>query len=174
MVSNLTVGKKDYEDVQDEVKKWAITAQELKDEFLRIVDLDTLAFNKVMDAFRMKKKTDEQKKEREAAVQEATKEATLVPFSVLEMSLKALELARYVALHGNKNSVSDAGVAGLTAQTAAEGAYYNVIINLPNLQDREFKSKMRRRATTHKNKSVRMGNEIREIVRKELKSTKAT
>jgi len=169
MVSNLTVGKKDYEDVQDEVKKWAITAQELKDEFLRIVDLDTLAFNKVMDAFRMKKKTDEQKKEREAAVQEATKEATLVPFSVLEMSLKALELARYVALHGNKNSVSDAGVAGLTAQTAAEGAYYNVIINLPNIQDRQFKAKMRRRATTLKNKSIRMGDEIREIVRKEMK-----
>lgn len=169
MVSNLTVGKKAYEDVQDKVKTWAMAAQELKDEFLRTVDLDTLAFNKVMDAFRMKKKTEEQKKEREAAIQEATKEASLVPFSVLEMSLKALELAGYVALHGNKNSVSDAGVAGLTAQTAAEGAYYNVIINLPNIKDKQFKAKLRRRATTLKNKSVRMGDEIREIVRKELK-----
>lgn len=172
MVSNLTVGKKDYENVQDKVKTWAMEAQELKDEFLRTVDLDTLAFNKVMDAFRMKKKTEEQKKDREAAIQEATKEATLVPFTVLEMSLKALELARYVALHGNKNSVSDAGVAGLTAQSAAEGAYYNVIINLPNIQDRQFKTKMRRRATTLKNKSLRMADEIREIVRKELKETK--
>jgi glutamate formiminotransferase/formiminotetrahydrofolate cyclodeaminase len=172
MVSNLTVGKKDYENVQDKVKTWAMAAQELKDEFLRNIDLDTLAFNKVMDAFRMKKKTEEQKKEREAAIQETTKEATLVPFAVLEMSLKALELARYVALHGNKNSVSDAGVAGLTAQSAAEGAYYNVIINLPNIQDRQFKTKMRRRATTLKNKSVRMADEIREIVRKELKETK--
>jgi len=169
MVSNLTFGKKDYEDVQDKVKTWAMAAQELKDEFLRAVDLDTLAFNKVMDAFRMKKKTEEQKKERESAIQEATKEATLVPFSVLEMSLKALELAKNVALYGNKNSLSDAGVAGLTAQTAAEGAYYNVIINLPDIEDKQFKAKMKRRATALKNKSVRMGDEIREIVRRELK-----
>jgi len=169
MVSNLTIGKKDYEDVQDKVRTWAMAAQELKDEFLRTVDLDTLAFNKVMDAFRMKKKTDEQKKEREAAIQGATKEATLVPFNVLEMSLKALELAKNVALHGNKNSVSDAGVAGLTAQTAAEGAYYNVIINLPNIEDKQFKANLRRRATALKNKSVRMGDEIREIVMRELK-----
>jgi glutamate formiminotransferase/formiminotetrahydrofolate cyclodeaminase len=169
MVSNLTFGKKDYEDVQDKVKTWAMAAQELKDEFLRAVDLDTLAFNKVLDAFRMKKKTEEQKKERESAIQEATKEATLVPFSVLEMSLKALELAKNVALYGNKNSLSDAGVAGLTAQTAAEGAYYNVIINLPDIEDKQFKAKMKRRATALKNKSVRMGDEIREIVRRELK-----
>ncbi len=169
MVSNLTVGKKDYEDVQDKVKTWAVAAQELKDEFLRTVDLDTLAFNKVMDALRMKKKTEEQKKERDTAVQEATKEATLVPFNVLEMSLKALELARSVALHGNKNSVSDAGVAGLTAQTAAEGAYYNVVINLPDIQDRQFKTKLRRRATALKNKAIRMGDDIREIVMRELK-----
>ncbi len=169
MVSNLTFGKKDYEDVQDKVKTWAMAAQELKDEFLRNVDLDTLAFNKVMDAFRMKKKTDEQKKIREAAIQEATKEATLVPFNVLEMSLKALELAKNVALYGNKNSVSDAGVAGLTAQTAAEGAYYNVIINLPNIEDKQFKANLRRRATAIKNRSFRMGDEIREIVMRELK-----
>jgi glutamate formiminotransferase/formiminotetrahydrofolate cyclodeaminase len=169
MVSNLTFGKKDYEDVQDKVKTWAMAAQELKDEFLRAVDLDTLAFNKVLDAFRMKKKTEEQKKERESAIQEATKEATLVPFSVLEMSLKALELAKNVALYGNKNSLSDAGVAGLTAQTAAEGAYYNVIINLPDIEDKQFKARMKRRATALKNKSVRMGDEIREIVRRELK-----
>jgi glutamate formiminotransferase/formiminotetrahydrofolate cyclodeaminase len=169
MVSNLTFGKKDYEDVQDRVKTWAMAAQELKDEFLRTVDLDTLAFNKVMDAFRMKKKTEEQKKERDAAIQGATKEATLVPFNVLEMSLKALELAKNVALHGNKNSVSDAGVAGLAAQTAAEGAYYNVIINLPNIEDKQFKAKLGRKATTLKNKSVRMGEEIREIVIRELK-----
>jgi glutamate formiminotransferase/formiminotetrahydrofolate cyclodeaminase len=172
MVSNLTVGKKEYEDVQNKVKTWAVAAQELKDEFLRTVDLDTVAFNKVMDAFRMKKKTEDQKKEREAAIQGATKEATLVPFSVLEMSVKALELARNVALHGNKNSLSDAGVAGLTAQSAAEGAYYNVIINLPNIQDKQFKTRIRRKATTLRNKSVRMADEIREIVKKELKEIK--
>ncbi len=169
MVSNLTYGKKGYEDVQEKVKAWAVAAQELKDEFLRAVDLDTLAFNKVMDAIRMKKKTDEQIKERERAIQEATREATLVPLGVLEMSLTALELAKGVTLHGNKNSISDAGVAGLAAQSAAEGAYYNVIINLPNIEDKQFKAKLKRRATTLKNKAIQMGNEIREIVATELK-----
>jgi glutamate formiminotransferase/formiminotetrahydrofolate cyclodeaminase len=169
MVSNLTYCKKGYEDVQEKVKAWAVAAQDLKEEFLRAVDLDTLAFNKVMDAFRMKKKTEEQIKEREKTIQEATKEATLVPLGVLEKSLPALELAKGVALHGNKNSISDAGVAGLAAQTAAEGAYYNVIINLPDIQDKQFKAKIKRRATTLKNRAVQMGNEIREIVRMELK-----
>jgi glutamate formiminotransferase/formiminotetrahydrofolate cyclodeaminase len=169
MVSNLTVGKSDYEAVQDKVKIWAMSAQKLKDEFLRSVDLDTLAFNKVMDAFRMNKKSEEQKKERDVAIQAATKEATLVPFNVLEMSLKALELANNVALHGNKNSLSDAGVAGLTAQAAAEGAYYNVVINLPSLQDKQFKTNLRRKATILKNRAVRMGDKIREEVQKRLK-----
>ncbi len=168
MVSNLTVGKKEYQSVQDEVKKIAVKAQHLKDEFLRSVDLDTMAFNKLMDAYRLPKKTDEQKEERELAVEEALKEATLVPFEVLERSIEALELAKEIALKGNKNSLSDAGVAGLTAQTSAEGAYYNVKINLPNIQDKEFKSKTRRKATSLKKKAVKIGNELREIIEKEL------
>ncbi len=168
MVSNLTVGKKDYGNVQDKVKEIAVAAQRLKDEFLRDVDLDTVAFNKVMDAFRMKKKTEEQKKERETAIQKANKEATLVPYGVLEKSIKALELAKDVALHGNKNSISDAGVAGLTAQTAAEGAYYNVIINLPNIQDEKFKKEIRKKAIDLKNKALKLSDDTRKIVEEEL------
>jgi glutamate formiminotransferase/formiminotetrahydrofolate cyclodeaminase len=168
MVSNLTVGKKEYESVQGKVVELAMAAQDLKDEFLRAVDLDTVAFNKVMDTFRMKKKTEEQKKERDAAIQEATKEATLVPFDVLEKSIKALELAKDVAIHGNKKSISDAGVAGLTAQTAAEGAYYNVIINLPDIQDEKFTSEIKTKAKALKNEAIKICNEIRRIVEEEL------
>jgi len=169
MVSNLTTGKKDYEDVQKDVIKIAMTAQVLKDEFLRAVDLDTLAFNKVMDAMKMAKKTNEQKKERDKAIEEASKEATLVPLGVLEKSIEALKLAKEIALKGNKNSLSDAGVAGLAAQAAAEGAYYNVKINLPGLEDARFKSKIKKQATTLVKKAVELGQEIREIVEKELK-----
>jgi glutamate formiminotransferase/formiminotetrahydrofolate cyclodeaminase len=168
MVSNLTVGKKEYESVQGKVVELAMTAQNLKDEFLRAVDLDTVAFNKVMDTFRMKKKTEEQKIERDAAIQEATKEATLVPLDVLEKSIKALEVAKEIATHGNKNSISDAGVAGLTAQTAAEGAYYNVIINLPDIHDEKFKTEIKAKAEDLKNEAVRIGEEIRKIVEGEL------
>jgi glutamate formiminotransferase/formiminotetrahydrofolate cyclodeaminase len=168
MVSNLTVGKKEYENVQKDVKEIAMNAQSLKDEFLRAVDLDTMAFNKLMDAYRLKKKTEEQKQERAQAVEEAVKEATLVPFGVLEKSIEALNLAKEISLKGNKNSLSDAGVAGLTAQAAAEGAFYNIKINLPNLQDSEFKSKIKRQAVSLKKKAVKLGDEIREIIEKEL------
>jgi glutamate formiminotransferase/formiminotetrahydrofolate cyclodeaminase len=169
MVSNLTVGKKEYENVQKDVKKIAVKAQSLKDEFLRAVDLDTAAFNKLMEAYRLPKKTEEQKQERSRVVEEAVKEATLVPFGVLEKGIEALNLAKEIALKGNKNSLSDAGVAGLTAQAAAEGAYYNIKINLPNIQNSEFKSKIKRQATSLKKKAVKLADEIREIMEKDLK-----
>ncbi len=168
MVSNLTVGKKGYEDVQDEVKAIAVKAQSLKDEFLKAVDLDTQAFNNLMDAYKMRKKTEEEKAEREKAVEKASKEATLVPFTVLEKSLEALKLAKEIAQKGNKNSLSDAGVAGLAAQTAAEGAYYNVKINLPSIQDADFKSKIKRQATSLKKKCLNLGQELRDIIETEL------
>lgn len=164
MVSNLTMGKKDYENVQGKVIELAIAGQELKDEFLRAVDLDTIAFNKVMDTFRMKKKTEEQIKARDAAIQEATKEATLVPFDVLEKSIKALELAKDIAIHGNKNSISDAGVAGLTAQAAAEGAFYNVVINLPDVQDEKFTKEIKTKVESLKKTAIKISDEIRKIV----------
>lgn len=168
MVANLTIGKKDYQDVQDKVKEIAVKAQEFKDEFLNAVDLDSQVFNNLMTAYRMKKNTDEQKLEREKAVEEASKQATLVPMNVLERSIEALELAKEVALHGNKNSISDAGVAGLAAQAAAEGAYYNVRINLPNIQDEKFKSNTRKKADSLKKKSEKLSKGIKEIIEKEL------
>lgn len=169
MVSNLTVGKKEYEAVQKNMKEFAVNAQALKDEFLRAVDLDTMAFNKVMDTFKLPKKTDEQKKEKARAMEEASQEATLVPLGVLEKSFEALKLAKDVALKGNKNSLSDAGVAGLMAQAAAEGAYYNVMINLPGLEDADFVSKTKKQATAIVKKSQKLGDELKEIIQKELK-----
>ena len=169
MVSNLTVGKKEYEAVQKNMKEFAVNAQALKDEFLRAVDLDTMAFNKVMDTFKLPKKTDEQKKEKARAMEEASQEATLVPLGVLEKSFEALKLAKEVALKGNKNSLSDAGVAGLMAQAAAEGAYYNVMINLPGFEDADFVSKTKKQATAIVKKSQKLGDELKEIIQKELK-----
>jgi glutamate formiminotransferase / formiminotetrahydrofolate cyclodeaminase len=147
MVANLTVGKKGYEKMFDEMKKTSVRAQQLKDEMLILVDADAEAFNKVMDALRAPKTTEDQKKERDAAVESATREATLVPFRVLELSAELLKLAKKAAQKGNRNSLSDAGVAALAARTAAEGAYYNIRINLPGLKDQAFKEKIKRRAT---------------------------
>lgn len=169
MVSNLTVGKNGYEGVQKKVKKIAEAAQDLKDNFLRDVDSDTIAFNKVMEAFKMPKKTDSQKEERIFAIEKAYKEATLVPFGVIKKSVKALKLAKEVAQKGNKNSISDAGVSGLTAFAAAEGAYYNVKINLPDIRDKEFKSKIKQQTSSLRKKAIKLGSELKEIIERELK-----
>ena len=139
MVGALTHGKKGHEAVYAEMEEIGVIGQNLKDAFLTDVDRDTDAFNKVMDAMRLPKKTDEEKAARLAAIEAATKEATLIPFGVLKRTLEATKIARVVVERGNPNSMSDGGVAALTAHTAAVGAYFNVVINLPGIEDAAFK-----------------------------------
>ena len=146
MVANLTVGKKGYEKGYDALKDVALRGQALKDDLLRAVDLDTAAFNRVMEASRLPKSSPEQQADRDAAVEDATKEATLVPYGVLEKCVELLRLAGLAAELGNRNSVSDAGVAALAARAAADGAFYNVRINLPGLKDEAFKKRIRESA----------------------------
>ncbi len=174
MVSNLTVGRKGYEDAQAQVKELAVKAQALKDELLQAIDLDTIAFNKVMGAGRMPKKTDEQKAEREKTIESASHEATRVPFQVLETCVAALQLAKEVALCGNKNSISDAGVAALSAQAGAEGAYYNVIINLPGILDQAFVADMKSRSSALKQEAVDTGNGVRSLIEQQLENNLKT
>lgn len=168
MVANLTVGKKGYEETFPRMKELAVRAQKLKDELLQAVDLDTKAFNRVMEAFRLPKTTEDQVKERERAIEEANKEATMVPLSVLEKSLELADLAYQVAYYGNKNSVSDAGVAGLTARACGLGAYYNVRINLPNIKDENFKKKTLNAAEKLKNKLERKARQVEKLMEKFL------
>ncbi len=171
MVANLTVGKKGYGAVQDRVKEIAEQGQRLKDELLRAIDLDTLAFNRVMDCFRMPRKTEQQQGERDAAIEEATKEATRIPMDVAEKCAEALQLAKDIALIGNRNSISDAGVAALAAQAGGEGAYYNVLINLPAIQDSAFKAEMRNLAARIKDRVLALGDEVRVILEKALRNS---
>ena len=143
MVANLTHGKKGYEQQFKKMNDLAIEAQHLKDELLRFVDLDTAAFNKVMDSFRLPKKTEEEKAGRAQAIQDATKEATIVPLSVMKTTFKVLGLVDTVSKYGNVNSISDAGVAALVVSAAVKGAGFNVLINLPGIEDKEFCYRMR-------------------------------
>jgi glutamate formiminotransferase / formiminotetrahydrofolate cyclodeaminase len=168
MVANLTVGKKGYEPARKLMVQVSLRAQELKDECLRLVDEDTAAFNAVMDAVRLPKGTDALKAEREAAVEAATKEATLVPFRLLERSIELVKLARTVARRGNRNSLSDAGVAALAARTAAEGAYYNVRINLPGLRDEAFKSATAASAREIRRAVIRQAAAVDRLIEKSM------
>jgi glutamate formiminotransferase/formiminotetrahydrofolate cyclodeaminase len=168
MVANLTVGKKGYEEAAGEMREAALKAQKLKDELLAAVDEDTQAFNKVMEALGLPKGSEEQLKEKEAALERATKEATVVPLGVLEKCRALLELAGLVARKGNKNSLSDAGVAGLLAEAAAGGAFYNVKINLPGLRDVAFKEETLKRGGELMAEALRLGKDVRAIVEASL------
>jgi glutamate formiminotransferase / formiminotetrahydrofolate cyclodeaminase len=169
MVANLTVGKKGYENAQRMLKRIAVRAQELKDEYLRLVDLDTEAFNKVMDALRLPKGTDDQARDREAALELANREATEVPFRTLEGTLELLRLAKKTAEKGNRNSLSDAAVAAVAARAAAEAAFYNIRINLPGIRDIEFRSATARAAASLRRRVLRAAGEIGRTVEKELR-----
>lgn len=142
MVGVLTFGKKGYEDHFAESDEIAVQSQELKDEFLFLVDEDTESFNQVIAAMRLAKKTDEQKAVRDAAILEASKYSAEVPLRVMNAALKAMKLAARIAEIGNENSLSDAGVAILQSQACLEGAGMNVLINLQGLDDPAFVENM--------------------------------
>jgi glutamate formiminotransferase/formiminotetrahydrofolate cyclodeaminase len=135
MVAALTWSKKGMADARPAMKEIGDRGQALKDWFLSAVERDTDAFNDVLAAMRLPKKTEEDKASRLQAIEAANQHAARVPLEVLERSLEALELAHSVASQGNPNSVSDAGVAGACALAAAEGASLNVRINAPTLTD---------------------------------------
>ncbi len=147
MVANLTVGKKGYEKFDKEVKQLAEDGQKVKEDSLYEIDNDTQAFYKMMDALRLPKKTDEEKTVRELAVQEATKNAILVPFNTLRIAKDAVILADKISKIGNKNALSDAGVAAITANAAAKSAFLNIKINMGSIKDEDFRSKVMEEAS---------------------------
>lgn len=139
MVANLTVGKKGYEAVWEEMSALAEQAQGIKDRLAAAVDEDTEAFNLLMEAMRLPKATAAQKQAREAAMQDGCKLAAAVPLQTAMTCLEALRLSLVSAEKGNANSASDAGVAALMARAGVEGAGLNVLINLDPITDAGFK-----------------------------------
>jgi len=141
MVANLTIGKKDYKEVTDEMMEVAVKGQHLKEQMLHALDADTQAFDEVMTAMRMPKGTKEEQSKRDTAMEEATKKAIDVPLGVVLRCREALDPVDAVALRGNRNSLSDAGVAALGAWAGASGAFMNVLINLPGMNDKAYVEK---------------------------------
>ena len=168
MVANLTYNKKGYKEFNDEIAAAGIEAQKLKDRFLSLIEEDTEAFNSVMDAMKMPSGTDEEAEAKEKAIEEATKKATSVPLETLKLTEKLLEVANVVVEKGNKNSISDAGVAAISAKAAAESAYMNVIINVPGIKDEEFKENVLKEAKEVLENVRKKSDEIRDKVMKYL------
>lgn len=138
MVCRLTIGNSKYAEVQSEVEAILTETDQLRGELAKCVDADTEAFNKVMDAYKLPKATDEEKAARSKAIQQAMQHAANLPLGVAESSLKVLKLAGRVLSIGNSNAASDAAVAGLMAHAGLHGALYNVKINLGSIKDEAY------------------------------------
>jgi glutamate formiminotransferase / formiminotetrahydrofolate cyclodeaminase len=164
MVAALTWSKAGMESARPLMREIGVKGQRLKDWFLEAVDRDTDAFNAVLAAVRMPKRTDEEATARETAMERANQGAAKVPLEVLERSVEALELALEVAREGNPNSVSDAGVAGACALAAAEGASLNVRINVPSLGDAEVAEALLARQGERLELARTLAEEIRQSV----------
>lgn len=138
----------------------------LATELKELIEQDTQAFNEVMASFKLPKGTDAEKAARSAAIQNATKGAAIVPLTVMDRSVQAMELAREIAELGNPNAVSDAGVAGLMGYAAVKGAAYNVQINLLSIKDEAFKRENADRLHQMLAKAKELAIEIEVIVDK--------
>ncbi len=139
MVGNFTVGKKGYEDVDAEVREILDQCEALRDKLTGMIKADIDVFNQVMGAYGMPKDTDEQKAERSKAIQAALKEATDVPLDCAKAAAEVIKLSKPLAEKGNKNVISDAGVAVLAAEAALRSAALNVYINVGGIKDEDFK-----------------------------------
>ena len=137
MVANLSAHKKGWDHRWQEFSQWAVKAQELKSDLLKLVDEDTAAFNGMMSAFALPKGNESEKKIRDEAIQLATKAAMEVPFKVMLASHASMKIVKAMAEGGNPNSVSDAGVGALCARTAVMGAFLNVRINAAGYQNKK-------------------------------------
>lgn len=146
MVANLSSHKRGWDDRWAFFSDWAEKGQQLKNELLMLVDEDTRAFNRIMEAFGLPKGNEEEKKIRHQAIQEATRYAIEIPFRVMKASWKSMDLIEAMIENGNPNSVTDAGVGALCARSAVMGAFLNMKINAVGLDDKDYAGRILKEA----------------------------
>ena len=168
MVANLSSHKKGWDERWEEFSKWAEKGQQYKNELVRLVDADTRAFNKIMDAFSLPKSTNEEKATRKLAIQEATKQAIEIPFAVMQNAFGSMEVIMAMAAGGNPNSVSDAGVGALCARSAVIGAFMNVRINAAGYENKDFVNDIIAKGKDIENKAIEAEKAILQIVNEKI------
>lgn len=168
MVANLSSHKKGWDARWEEFSEWADKGQKIKDELLKLVDADTAAFNKIMNAFSLPKNSEEEKTARKTAIQEATKFAIEIPFRVMQLSFESMEIIAAMASVGNPNSVSDAGVGALCARSAVMGAFMNVRINAAGYDDKKFVEEIVLKGKTIENATIAKEAEILKVVNEKI------
>jgi formiminotetrahydrofolate cyclodeaminase len=165
MVANLTVGKKGYEAVEEDMKALADKASQLRNKLTAAIDQDADAYTEVMAAYKLPKTTDEETSLRKQKIQDAIKHAALVPLEVARDALAVIDLAGRAIRKGNKNAASDGAVAAMNARTAALAAIYNVKINLSSIQDHSFVEKLAQEVEDLQNQVTEKENEALSYVK---------
>jgi glutamate formiminotransferase/formiminotetrahydrofolate cyclodeaminase len=146
MVANLSANKRGWEKRHEYFSAWSVKGQEGRKKLLHMVDEDTLAFNSLMDAFRLPKDSDDEKKARQDAIEQATLRATYSPLNMMRIAHEQFPLLEAMTSEGNPNSVSDAGVGAICALAAVEGGWLNVMINLGGLKNKDTSAEIRKEA----------------------------
>ena len=168
MVCHLTIKKKKYEDVRDEMRQILTKCESLRNELTELIDEDTAAFNEVMDAFKMPKDNDEQREKRKRSIQLALKNATHSPLKIAQLCYDILNLNIVIAEKGNVNSITDTGVSALLANTGIESAALNVRINLSGVKAKEFIEKTEKELKEIEENAEELTNKIMKIVKAKM------
>ena len=160
MVAGLTMGRKGFEDVDEQMKSIAASASVLKEQCCLSIDKDTGAYSRVIDAYRMPKGSQQEIEDRKLAIQSALKDAAQVPLETAKFAYQIMDFAGTAAMRGNPNAVSDGLVAALLARTAVMAGIYNVKINLNSISDGKFIDDLQNQIKQLKEKIVTKEKEI--------------
>ena len=169
MVANLSANKRGWDDRWEEFSSWAEKGISYQKELLMLVDEDTKAFNQIMDAFKLPKENESDIKKRKDAIQNATKNAILTPYRVMQVALDSMSVIKKMAEIGNPNSITDACVAALCARTAVRGAFLNVQINCLDYNDKSFVDDINKKGKNILEKALELENKIISVTEKIMK-----
>ncbi|EQB66482.1 MAG: cyclodeaminase/cyclohydrolase family protein [Thermoplasmataceae archaeon] len=168
MVASLTRGKKNYEAVQEEIERLSRKAQDYANQFETLMEDDEKAFNAMMDARKLPRDTDDNRRHRENEINRTMKAAISVPWKTAQLCYKTMELSRRLCQIGNKNAITDAAAAGYLSSAAIESVLLNVKINLKSIKDEKFVDSEKLKLRLF-NENVRdIISDIRKITEKEL------
>lgn len=160
MVGSLTVGKKKYAEVEEEIKSMMQTSDQLQVELLELVQKDAESFEPLAAAYRLPKDTEEQKAEKERVLEQATKDACIVPFEIMEKCAQGIELCGQFAEKGSVMATSDAGAGAIFCKAALQAASLNIYINTKSLKDREYAEQMNQKSDVLLEKYMAKADEI--------------
>ena len=168
MVANLSAHKPGWDERWEEFADWAEQGKTYMDQLIKLVDEDTNAFNRIMDAFGLPKGTNEEKELRNKAIQDATLYAIEIPFKVMQLCYESMGVIKAMAEIGNPNSVTDAGVGALAARSGVMGAFLNVKINSAGLKNKDLVEKFISEGNGIVTKAIELEREILQIVEKKI------